>query len=76
MNKAERRAAYSKPLHNGRFPIQSATITRTYAGGDIVSKRITLNGTPGPDPAPYAVGDVLGAEHVWHGFRITAIVDC
>ena len=60
-----------------RLPIQSATITRTYAGGRVETRRVTLNGRrEGEGYRAYRVGEKLPPEHVWAGWEITAVVDC
>ena len=64
------------------LPIQTANITRDYAG-ETVTKCVTLNGhyaRQGDRAAgkvtPYVVGDLIAEGHRWAGWRVTELVEC
>ena len=51
--------------------VHGATITRTYAGGDKRTRRVTLVNTP------HSVGELFPPNHpLWGNWRITAMVYC
>jgi hypothetical protein len=51
--------------------VHSATITRTYTGGDTRTRRVTLVNTP------HSVGELFPPNHpLWGNWRITAMVYC
>ena len=65
------------------LPIQTATITRDYSGGETATKCVTLNGyyaRQGDRAAgkvtPYAVGDRIADGHVWAGWSVAELIEC